>query len=205
MALFESKLPYLPALCALAAWAALAASCDRNDVPLGAHPDAGPVGTGGAADGGGSDKGGDVGTFDARPDAPTTDAQGATSCTESECGPEPPASCLPDTVLWCSRGILECSWNCSPRPATCDLYNPSSCTRDPRCEMVGNLCQARTACKSASDCKLFVNDCGGCQCTSLGKDEKDPMCPMGIERVICEDPCFNKAATCVSGKCAVGP
>lgn len=55
-------------------------------------------------------------------------------------------------------------------------------------------------CKSDADCRTFSNYCGDCSCLALSTMDPNPVC-LGIPKQCSADPCLNKQATCVAGRC----
>ncbi|HEY0707890.1 MAG TPA: hypothetical protein VGG33_13890 [Polyangia bacterium] len=56
------------------------------------------------------------------------------------------------------------------------------------------------ACKSNSDCKIAADYCTSCLCRPLGPGEEVPPCSGPGVRCFA-DPCLNKQAACVAGRC----
>ena len=86
----------------------------------------------------------------------------------------PPPQCV-DTVL-CIRGF---HW--SPTQCMCVPDVPGQCATD-------------------ADCRLFSDYCTGCDCRALSMDDPDPTCTGPGVRCFA-DPCMNRTAICVNGRC----
>jgi hypothetical protein len=87
----------------------------------------------------------------------------------------PPPQCV-DTVL-CIRGL---HW--SPTQCMCVPDVPGQCATD-------------------ADCRLFSDYCTGCDCRALSTGDPDPTCSGPGVRCLA-DPCMNRMAICVNGRCA---
>ena len=58
-------------------------------------------------------------------------------------------------------------------------------------------------CSGDTDCRLFDDYCGGCNCLALPKTAKDPICS-GTSVNCFAAPCMNNRAVCVNGQCLAG-
>ena len=60
------------------------------------------------------------------------------------------------------------------------------------------------ACTTNGDCRLFDDYCGGCNCRALSRDQPNPTCATNPVACVVQ-PCLNKMAACVAGRCEVAP
>ena len=59
-------------------------------------------------------------------------------------------------------------------------------------------------CTSDSDCRLFDDYCGGCNCRALSQTAPKPSCK-GKQLVACfVAPCLGSSPACVEGQCTAG-
>jgi hypothetical protein len=77
------------------------------------------------------------------------------------------------------------------------------CGSSPQATTTSDMTASAT-CQTASDCRLFSSYCSTapCQCLPLGRDQPDPPCS-GQSMSCFVDPCHNKQADCLVGRCAV--
>jgi hypothetical protein len=107
---------------------------------------------------------------------------------------------------------------CQPRPQICPAIFKPVCGCDGKtyssaCVAAGNgvdvasegACEpAPGACRTDADCRTFSDYCTGCDCRALSVGQKDPVCPgPGVQCLI--DPCLDKQAVCLAGRCALSP
>ena len=59
-------------------------------------------------------------------------------------------------------------------------------------------------CRTDADCRTFSDYCTGCDCRALSTCAKDPVCSgPGVRCLV--DPCRDKRAVCLAGRCTVRP
>ncbi len=95
----------------------------------------------------------------------------------------------------CGTGQYCCNASCSmcaPMGAACIQI---------ACTTTGGA--GSTQCAGDTDCRLFDDYCGGCNCQALPKTAPDPTCN-GTTVSCLVAPCMNKRATCTNGQCVAG-
>jgi hypothetical protein len=154
---------------------------------------------------------------------------GQVSCTAEWCadgGPEPPPPTDGGTNGGCYRGgcsgelctddpnaVSTCIWRdefACYRSATCARQADGQCgwTQTPElraCLAGGGSGDGGTVaeCRSAADCRLYSDYCGGCNCIALGPNDNPPVCSNPFQCLV--DPCEvpSHTAACVNGQCVV--
>ena len=96
-------------------------------------------------------------------------------CIQLYCEPAPPTGCT--VIALCVEGYVWDDKSCSCVPAG------GTCTTD-------------------ADCTLMDDYCDGCNCLALGPGQTLPACQGTIVNCFAQ-PCMNRTAVCLSGKCSV--
>jgi hypothetical protein len=65
-------------------------------------------------------------------------------------------------------------------------------------DAVGMFEAGGSSCRTAADCRMFSNYCGGCTCDALAKGATAPICDAGMVSCLL-DPCANHSAACSAG------
>lgn len=82
--------------------------------------------------------------------------------------------------------------------AACAVQTPSSDVKS-----APPAAEVEAECRSAPDCRLHSDYCGGCSCLALASDAPEPECQRPVQCLI--DPCQGRRAACESGRCvAIG-
>ncbi len=107
------------------------------------------------------------------------------------------------TAIPVANAVMCGSKKCNPGQVCCNA-SCGICT-EPDGLCTTQVCDppvpaANADCKTDADCRLFADYCTGCDCRVLTKTAKDPTCAGPGVRCLA-DPCRNKTAACVAGKC----
>lgn len=136
-------------------------------------------------------------------------------CPQRPCRLMCPGGEIPCGPTMCEAGQVCCNPSCGICTApdglcTQQFCEDDSCPQRHDCapgfhwsnERCGCVADERGGCTVDDDCELFSDYCTGCDCRALAKDDPIPEC--GLPGVRCfADPCMNKVAKCVEGRCQV--
>jgi hypothetical protein len=141
--------------------------------------------------------------------ASTAECAAGQRCTTEDGACKRPPGCGPKDICpavcygVCKPDRAACGpTRCGPGEVCCN-ESCGICT-PPRGVCTQQVCEPPPpgACGADADCRTFSDYCTGCDCRALAVTDPDPVCPgPGVQCLI--DPCFNKAAFCSAGTCAL--